>query len=106
PDFIIRKSAQRFLALSLIATSVYQTIAAYHYLNRILPLLQTVNTSQLADLKTSLIKQAVVVSSGLFIDSFYGFALLIKPSHTVSVVHFILGVLLFIFSNLLFQFVI
>lgn len=45
-----------------------------------------------------LIKKAIILSTALFINSAYGFSLLIKPIQNTKFIHIILGLALFIFS--------
>ncbi|MBU1084972.1 hypothetical protein KKB06_01335 [Patescibacteria group bacterium] len=94
---IIKKT----VALGLISSSLVRTYLSITDVIFIYPkliLLQNPN-----DLYLELFKKAIVISSSLFIESIYGFALLIKPTETTKLTHIIFGIALFIFSILLYR---
>lgn len=98
------KILQRFVAIGLILTPLYHTgVAISEIFTFQKQLVFIENVATLDALKIELLKKAIAISFGLFFDSFYGFALLIKPITHTRAFHIITGIFLFILSNIVFH---
>lgn len=95
------KLSKKIIALSLITSSL---VKIYLSLNDILFIYPKLNLIANGDqIFVELIKKAIYISTSLFIDTFYGFALLVKPIARTKHIHLIIGALLLIFSFLFFR---
>ena len=111
PDIIItdqqiikfKHTSARILAIGLILNSLYNVIISFQDITKLIPNLQFINPTSVKTIEQNLIKKAVIISLGLFTDSLYGFSLLIKPSHTIKIIHLIVGILIFIISIFIFK---
>ena len=92
PKLIIKK----IIALSLIITSLISIYTSVSSLLLIYPKLILISNPNQFYLE--LLKKGIIISSSLFIESIYGFSLLIKPAEKTNLIHIILGITLFIFS--------
>ncbi len=95
--------AKKVIALTLILNALYSLSIAIKDIFNIQGQLEFFNPSATEVLKQKLFKKAIIISSSLFIDTFYGFSLLIKPTHVTKVIHVILGILLLILSKVIFN---
>ena len=96
--------AKKIVAVSLIFFSLYHVSEAAREILFVLPKISFVGSkSQVDALYVELVKKAIIISSSLFFDSFYGFALLVKPGGATKIIHIVFGVLLFFISNFLFN---
>ncbi|MEA3355057.1 MAG: hypothetical protein U9Q63_01055 [Patescibacteria group bacterium] len=95
--FILKKT----VALSLITSSLVKTYLSILDILFIYPKLILVQNSN--QLYLELFKKAIIISSGLFIESIYGFSLLIKPKETTKFIHILFGIVLFMFSILFYK---
>lgn len=93
----------KLIAIFLVLSPLYQTYAAFNDITKILPTFQFIDPQTANSLKTILIKKAIIISTGLFIDSFYGFTLLIKPFNTIKTIHIVLGIIVGITSQILYH---
>lgn len=95
---------KKIVSLALIIVSVWQIITSSQDILFILPKISFLNpltTTQ--NLYLNLIKKAIIISTGLLVDSFYGFALFIKPMAATKNLHLVFGILILIFSLFLFH---
>lgn len=96
--------AKKIVAIGLILFSLYHIYEAAKELLFVLPKISFIgNQKQVEALYVELIKKAIILSTGLFFDSFYGFALLVKPGAATKIIHIVFGVILFFISNFLFN---
>jgi len=92
---------KKTVALSLILSSLTKTYLSVSDILFIYPKLILVENPN--NLYVELLKKAIFISSSLFIESIYGFALLVKPMVATKRIHIIFGVFLFILSILFFK---
>jgi len=96
--------AKKTISLSLIILTLIQTYITVKEIIFVFP-----QISFFGDLATAqslyftLLKKALVISLGLFIDFFYGMTLFIKPIATTKLIHIIIGIFIFIFSFITFH---
>lgn len=96
--------AKKAVALTLIVNALFTLVDAVQETFSILSSIQSISNSAVAaQLHQQLFKKAVILSSSLLIDSFYGFSLLIKPANATKIIHIILGIAIFIASKFVFQ---
>jgi len=102
PKLII--SLKKIVALLLLIYPLFLIYQSVQDILFVLPQLQFLSTGpQHQNLYLELVKKAILISISLFFDTFYGFTLLLKPSGATKIIHIIMGVILFIFSHLLFR---
>ncbi|MFC1627473.1 hypothetical protein ACFL18_02900 [Patescibacteria group bacterium] len=100
----ILKFLKKAVALSLIGLSLFHIYQSIKDILFVLPQIEFVTNPETSkNLYVSLIKKAILISTSLFIDTFYGFALLVKPTGATRTIHIVLGIILFILSNIIFQ---
>jgi len=96
--------SKKIVAIALIITPIYHIYDAVRDMLVVFPQISFVgNLTQSQALYVSLIKKAVIISFGLFFDSFYGFILLVKPKASTKLIHILFGVFLFILSQIVFR---
>lgn len=95
---------KKIVAVVLIIVPFYNVYNAIRDILVVFPQLsQTNHLYQDQSLYISLIKKAIIISSSLFIDSFYGFVLLVKPKASTKLIHIIFGLLILILSQVIFR---
>lgn len=92
---------KKTVALSLIISSLIKTYISITDIVFIYPKLILIENSN--HLYIELLKKAIFISSSLFVESIYGFALLVKPMAITKRIHIFFGIALFIFSILFFK---
>ena len=96
------KISKKVVALSLIGSSFYHIYISINEVFFIFPQISFVGDTQAAnDLYIELIKKAIILSFGLITQGFYGVSLLIKTNVNTKIIHIILGIILFIISNVI-----
>jgi len=96
------KISKKIVALSLIGSSFYHIYISINEVLFIFPQISFVGNTQAAnDLYVELIKKAIILSFGLITQGFYGVSLLIKANVNTKIIHIILGIVLFIISNVI-----
>lgn len=90
---------KKIVALTLIFNALYVLAASVKDIFVIQNQLKFFNQATASALQQSLFKKAFIISSSLFIDTLYGFSLLVKPANTTKIIHIILGILIFILSK-------
>lgn len=95
------KLLKKTIALSLIASSLVKTYLSLNDVLFIYPKLSLISNGD--QVFVELIKKAIYISTSLFIDTLYGFALLVKPIARTKQVHIYLGIFLLLFSLLFFR---
>ena len=96
--------SKKVVALGLIFFSLYGVYIAVKEIIFVLPQISFMGSLVNAEkLYMDLLKKAIIISSHLFLDSLYGFSLLIKPLATTKTVHVILGIVIFTISIILFK---
>lgn len=96
------KISKKIVALSLIGSSFYHIYISINEVLFIFPQISFVGDTQAAnDLYVELIKKAIILSFGLITQGFYGVSLLIKANVNTKIIHIILGIVLFIISNVI-----
>jgi len=96
--------SKKAVALSLILFSLYGLYVSIKEILFVLPQISFMGDLIDAEkLYIALLKKAIIVSSHLFIDSIYGFSLLIKPMAATKNIHIILGIVILIISFTLFK---
>ena len=99
-----KKAFKRIIALSLIISPLIHTYLSIKDILFVLPKISFVGDPQTSNqLYAELLKKAVTISFNLIFNTIYGFSLLIKPILSTTAIHLIIGVILFIISNFLFQ---
>lgn len=100
----LKKTFKKIVALSLLISPLVHIYLSARDMLVIFPQISFIGDPKAADqLYLELLKKAVTISFGLFIDTFYGFALLVKPIAATKTIHIILGIILFIISNFIFR---
>ena len=97
--FVVKK----VVALTLIINAFIVMILAIKDIFTLTKYLEIADVLSLNQLQLEVFKKAVIISSSLFIDSLYGFSLLIKPSHKTKLIHVILGIIIFMISKVIFK---
>ena len=96
--------AKKIVALSLIIFPLYHIYQSTIDLIFVFPKLSIIGDKQTVEnIYIDLIKKAILISTGLFFDTFYGIRLLAKPGGATKIIHIVFGVILFIVSNFLFK---
>jgi len=96
--------SKKVVALGLIFFSLYGVYIAVKEIIFVLPQISFMgNLINAQKLYMDLLKKAIIISSHLFLDSFYGFSLLIKPMAATKIIHIVLGAIIFIISVILFK---
>jgi len=96
--------SKKVVALGLIFFSLYGVYNAVKEIIFVLPQISFMGSLINAEkLYMDLLKKAIIISSHLFVDSLYGFSLLIKPLATTKIIHIALGALILIISFILFK---
>jgi len=96
--------SKKAVALSLIFFSLYGVYFSVKEILFVIPQISFIgNLINAEKLYMDLLKKAIIVSSHLFLDSIYGFSLLIKPMATTKIIHIAVGALIFIISFILFK---
>jgi hypothetical protein len=100
----IKFIAKKVVALTLIINAMILLVSSIQETFWILSSIQSIDNSSVAlQLHQELFKKAIILSSSLLIDSFYGFSLLIKPANATKIIHIILGIAIFVASKFVFQ---
>lgn len=100
----LRFVTKKTVALALIITPLIHTCLAVKDILFLLPKISFVGDPASAQaLYQSMLKKAIIISSGLLVDSVVGFSLLIKPMADTKLIHIVLGILVFIFSIFVFK---
>jgi len=98
------KIAKKIVALSLIASSLYHVYIAVNEILFVFPQISFIGDANTAnDLYIELVKKAIILTFGLFTEGFYGVSLLVKANVNTKIIHIVLGILLFIISNVIFK---
>lgn len=97
--FILKKA----IALTLIINALIVMVLSTKEIFTFTKYLEIADVLNLKQLQNQIFKKAIIISSSLFIDSLYGFSLLIKPSHKTKIFHVILGIVIFIVSKIIFR---
>jgi|GEM_PF-5381899 hypothetical protein len=96
--------AKKIVAIALILVPIYNIYDAVRDMLIVFPqLAMNEHLSQDQTLYVSLLKKAIVISSSLVFDSFYGFVLLVKPKASTKLIHVLLGLLILIVSQVIFR---
>ena len=96
------KISKKIVAFSLIGSSFYHIYISINEVLFVFPQISFVGDTQAAnDLYIELIKKAIILSFGLITQGFYGVTLLIKANVNTKIIHIVLGVILFIISNII-----
>jgi len=100
----LKKTLKKIIALSLIISPLIHTYLSIKDVFFVLPKISFVGDPQASNqLYAELLKKATTISLNLILNSLYGFSLLVKPIPATKAIHLILGVVLFIISNFVFQ---
>lgn len=96
--------AKKTISLSLIILTLIQTYISIKDVIFVFPQISFFGDLATAQsLYLALLKKALVISLGLFINFFYGMALFIKPIAATKHIHLIIGIIIFIFSWIIFH---
>ena len=96
---------KKIVGLALIITPMIQTYAAAKDIFMVLPTISFMgNLSSAQTIYYDLIRKALAISTGLVLDSVYGFSLLLRPAPTTRYIHIVFGIFLFFGSIYLFYF--
>lgn len=96
--------SKKTVALLLITAPLVQTVYAFREIFVILPSISLISQNiSTQPIYAQLIKKAVIISTSLFVDSLYGFTLLVKPLAATRFFHIILGVVVLITSLVIFK---
>ena len=100
----IKFISKKIVALSLIISPMVQTYISLNQVLFVLPKISFVGDPVFArSIYNQLLQKAVVISLGLFANSFYGFSLLIKPLASTKYIHILLGIAIFVLSTIVFR---
>ena len=100
----LKKAFKKIIALSLIISPLIHTYLSIKDILFVLPKISFVSDPQASNqLYTELLKKAITLSFNLIFNTLYGFSLLIKPMPATKTIHLVLGIILFIISNVIFR---
>ncbi|AKM79193.1 MAG: hypothetical protein UX85_C0003G0010 [Candidatus Beckwithbacteria bacterium GW2011_GWB1_47_15] len=100
----LKFAAKKLIAVSLIVSPLVQIYLSFRDILFVLPKIQTlVSPANTQVIYIDLFNKAIIISTGLFIDSFYGFSLLLKPLEATRYLHLVFGVLLLAASILIYR---
>jgi hypothetical protein len=100
----LKKTIKKIVALSLIISPLVHIYLSAKDVLFILPQISFVGDPQtINQLYTELLKKAITISVNLFLNTIYGFTLLVKPLPATKTIHIVLGIILFIVSNFVFR---
>ncbi len=94
---------KKIIALGLIIYPLYYLYLSTIDLIFVFPKISYLDNATGESLYLNLIKRAVIISTGLFFNTLYGFSLLIKPGSSTKIAHLVFGVILFLISHFLFE---
>jgi len=100
----LKKAFKKIIAVSLIISPLIHTYLSIKDILFVLPKISFVSDPQASNqLYTELLKKAITLSFNLIFNTLYGFSLLIKPMPATKTIHLVLGIILFIISNVIFR---
>ena len=101
----VKKTVKKIVALALLITPIFHIVLTAREILVVFPQISFVGNAQTANqIYLDLLKKGITISLSLIIDTFYGFSLFLKPIPATKTIHIVLGVILFLISNVLFHF--